>query len=61
MSGTSREDPEVEKPPSCKSLGEGAAEHLKIDHVAEKKLVAKLDLYIIPIIMMLYLFSFLDR
>ncbi|KAL8839634.1 MAG: hypothetical protein Q9170_001640 [Blastenia crenularia] len=34
---------------------------LEIDHVAEKKLVRKLDLFIIPIIMMLYLFSFLDR
>lgn len=33
----------------------------EIDHVAEKKLVRKLDLYIVPIIMMLYLFSFLDR
>jgi hypothetical protein len=27
----------------------------------EKKLVRKLDLYIIPLIMALYLFSFLDR
>lgn len=33
----------------------------KIDHVVETKLVRKLDLHIIPIIMMLYLFSFLDR
>lgn len=32
-----------------------------IDHVAEKKLVRKLDLFIIPITMLLYLFSFLDR
>lgn len=32
-----------------------------IDHVAERKLVQKLDLYIIPFIMLLYLFSFLDR
>ncbi|KAL8915662.1 MAG: hypothetical protein Q9172_006793 [Xanthocarpia lactea] len=32
-----------------------------IDHVAEQKLVRKLDLHIIPIIMLLYLFSFLDR
>ncbi|PMB68162.1 putative transporter [Beauveria bassiana] len=29
--------------------------------VDEKKLVRKLDLYLIPLIMMLYLFSFLDR
>lgn len=30
-------------------------------HVDEKKLLRKLDLYIIPLIMALYLFSFLDR
>lgn len=36
-------------------------EGIAIDHVAEKKLVRKLDLYIIPIAMLLYLFSFLDR
>lgn len=29
--------------------------------VDEKKLVRKLDLYLIPLIMCLYLFSFLDR
>lgn len=29
--------------------------------VDEKKLVRKLDLYIIPLVMALYLFSFLDR
>ncbi len=29
--------------------------------VNEQKLVRKLDLYLIPLIMMLYLFSFLDR
>jgi hypothetical protein len=27
----------------------------------EKRLVAKLDFYIIPLVMVLYLFSFLDR
>ena len=32
-----------------------------IDHHAEAKLVRKLDLFIIPIVMLLYLFSFLDR
>jgi hypothetical protein len=32
-----------------------------IDHVAEKKLVRKLDLYIIYLVMLLYLLSFLDR
>lgn len=29
--------------------------------VEEQKLVRKLDIYLIPLIMMLYLFSFLDR
>lgn len=33
----------------------------EIDHVAEQKLVRKLDLHIVPIVMLLYLFSFLDR
>jgi hypothetical protein len=32
-----------------------------IDHHAEAKLVRKLDIFIIPIVMLLYLFSFLDR
>lgn len=32
-----------------------------VDPVAEAKLVRKLDLYIIPVVMLLYLFSFLDR
>lgn len=33
----------------------------RIDLVAEKRLVRKLDLHIIPLVMLLYLFSFLDR
>jgi hypothetical protein len=36
-------------------------EYTIIDHAAEKKLVRKLDIFIIPITMLLYLFSFLDR
>ena len=32
-----------------------------IDHVAEAKLIRKLDLMIVPPVMLLYLFSFLDR
>ena len=31
-------------------------ETLEIDHVAEKKLIRKLDLFIIPPVMLLYLF-----
>lgn len=33
----------------------------EIDHVAEAKLVRKLDLNIVWVVMALYLFSFLDR
>lgn len=32
-----------------------------VDHAAEARLIRKLDLYIIPPTMLLYLFSFLDR
>ncbi|KAL8943064.1 MAG: hypothetical protein Q9211_001117 [Gyalolechia sp. 1 TL-2023] len=46
---------------SKESVSEEAVAPPQIDHVAEKKLVRKLDLFIIPIIMLLYLFSFLDR
>lgn len=34
---------------------------LVVDHQSEARLVRKLDIYIIPIVMLLYLFSFLDR
>lgn len=33
----------------------------EVDPIAEAKLVRKLDLYIIPVVMLLYLLSFLDR
>lgn len=32
-----------------------------IDKAKEKKLVRKLDIHIIPVVMLLYLLSFLDR
>ena len=32
-----------------------------IDKAKERQLVRKLDLYIVPVVMLLYLFSFLDR
>ncbi|KAL8784105.1 MAG: hypothetical protein Q9213_004164 [Squamulea squamosa] len=47
--------------PSQEMTSEEANDVPKIDHVAEQKLVRKLDLHIIPIFMLLYLFSFLDR
>lgn len=34
---------------------------VEIDYAAEKRLVRKLDIHIIPLIMLLYLLSFLDR
>jgi hypothetical protein len=52
--------PGVNAPGSLKSdeierqLGE-------VDPVLEAKLVRKLDLFIIPVVMLLYLLSFLDR
>jgi hypothetical protein len=33
----------------------------EVDPILEAKLVRKLDLYIIPVVMLLYLLSFLDR
>ncbi|KAF2664406.1 putative MFS transporter [Microthyrium microscopicum] len=38
-----------------------AMANIQIDHHAEAKLIRKLDLHIIPITMLLYLLSFLDR
>lgn len=43
------------------SLHRATREGVEINHAAEKKLVRKLDINIIPIVMLLYLFSFLDR
>jgi hypothetical protein len=33
----------------------------EIDSVAEKKLVRKLDMHLVPVVMLLYLLSYLDR
>ena len=35
--------------------------YVEIDEEKEKKLVRKLDLHIVPVVMLLYLLSFLDR
>ncbi|KAI1616441.1 high-affinity nicotinic acid transporter-like protein [Exophiala viscosa] len=40
---------------------EGGHDHIYIDPVKEKKIVRKLDMYIVPVFMITYLFSFLDR
>ncbi|CAO1598861.1 hypothetical protein XANCAGTX0491_002616 [Xanthoria calcicola] len=55
------EEKSVQRAPSPDLTGKQAATVPDIDHVAEKKLVRKLDLHIIPFVMLLYLFSFLDR
>ena len=55
-------DDEKEKatavPPPPKGYEGGSPE---IDPVKEKKLVRKLDFHIVPVVMLLYLLSFLDR
>jgi MFS family permease len=47
--------PDVEKVPS------GPQDDVYIDEAAEKKLLRKLDLWLVPPVMLLYLLSFLDR
>ncbi|KAA6411638.1 MAG: MFS general substrate transporter [Lasallia pustulata] len=51
---------QIESPPdvSPSTAESGVAD---IDYAAEKRLVRKLDIYIIPLVMLLYLLSFLDR
>lgn len=44
-----------------RSTASNLNEEMEIDHAVEKKLVRKLDRHIVPLIMLLYLFSFLDR
>jgi hypothetical protein len=43
------------------SISNADSEQYVLDAAAEKKLVAKLDRRIVPVIMLLYLFAFLDR
>lgn len=40
---------------------EGSSDHVYIDPVLEKRVVKKLDMFIVPVFMICYLFSFLDR
>jgi len=47
---------DLEKPAGVRS-----AEAPYIDHAAERKLVRKLDLYIMPLFFYLYMLCFLDR
>jgi hypothetical protein len=54
------EGAESRAPPSTKS-NEVDTQLADVDAVYEAKLVRKLDLFIIPVVMLLYLLSFLDR
>jgi len=53
--------PEMRKPLQDSQRKEITEFSMEIDHAAEKRLVKNLDLHIIPVVMLLYLFSFLDR
>ncbi len=53
--------PEMRKPLQDLQRKEITEFSMEIDHAAEERLVKNLDLHIIPIVMLLYLFSFLDR
>lgn len=50
-----------EQPVTPMKAAEDEDGELGVDVVAEKKLVRKLDFYLIPVVMLLYLLSFLDR
>lgn len=53
---------EISSPPDGNSsLGQGNGQQEEIDLAREKILMRKIDLHLIPIIMISYLFSFLDR
>lgn len=52
---------DVATPGGAKKSEEIADQRGGIDPFFEAKLVRKLDIYIIPVVMLLYLFSFLDR
>lgn len=53
--GTEREETQLEERKASLAGNKYDPETLEIDHVAEKKLVRKLDLYITPMVMLLYL------
>jgi hypothetical protein len=60
---------DIEKPyetPGANATGSLKSDEVErqlgeVDPILEAKLVRKLDLYIIPVVMLLYLLSFLDR
>jgi len=52
---------QVRKLSSSATIGGTSERNLYIDGKVERKLLLKLDLYIAPIVMLLYLIAFLDR
>jgi hypothetical protein len=54
-------DDHVRKLSSSAIIGGTSERNLYIDGKVEQKLLLKLDLYIAPIVMLLYLIAFLDR
>lgn len=57
-----KSDGESTPPAQTNSLSDEPRNELDVETAeAERRLVRKLDLHIIPLIMALYLFSFLDR
>lgn len=51
----------MDTPSDHKSYDEVEAGPVDIDQIKQRKLVRKLDIHIIPMVMLLYLLSFLDR
>lgn len=51
----------VRHPVRSRNMNEVGRQLDGVDPILEAKLVRKLDLYIIPVVMALYLLSFLDR
>jgi hypothetical protein len=52
---------DLEAPADLKPEALQVIENVPIDHAAEARLIRKLDWHVIPITMLLYLMSFLDR
>lgn len=53
-------------PPPQPEVGKGIDDEIEgqleeVDPIAEGKLIRKLDIFIVPVVMLLYLLSFLDR
>ena len=63
MSNSDKEFGAPRVPDARKSADEDEVERQleEVDVVAEGKLVRKLDLFLVPVVMLLYLLSFLDR